>query len=159
MLTLVLTFAFSLSVTALAKEESETRSVTRISKGDLPTAVRKAFKREYPFGKIKDVSREMEDSVAYYRVESKDGGIDRDLLFTSTGVVKEIEETVSLKNLPTLLNESLDENYPKGNVKKVHKCLRGGVITYRVWMNNGGHKYILTMSGDGRVMETEQRTR
>jgi hypothetical protein len=63
----------------------------RIKEKDLPVAVTKAFHTEYPAAKIIGTSTEVEKGVTYFEIESMDGKVRRDLLYTKEGKRSEIE--------------------------------------------------------------------
>ena len=57
----------------------------------LPRAVRAAFQQTYPKATMTGAATEVEDGKTIYEVESIDGTINRDLLFTEKGEVYERE--------------------------------------------------------------------
>jgi len=77
-----------------AKEEDEEKEEAGENKAPdlkiLPAAVLDAFKTAYPKAVIKGTSKETEKGVTYYEIESVDGKLNRDLLYTADGKAAEI---------------------------------------------------------------------
>src|SRR5215472_12601826 len=66
----------------------------------LPPAIDAAFKKAYPNATIKNVSKEKENGVEVYEVESLDGNQPRDLIYKADGTVVEYEEQVPESSVP-----------------------------------------------------------
>ncbi len=77
----------------LVSTDSSFAQEKKIDKNDLPKAVLNAFQKRYPNAAIKGTSIEKENGKTYYEIESIDGTRRRDLLYTKSGKVAEIEET------------------------------------------------------------------
>src|SRR5512140_1895314 len=82
------TMLFGLSTCVHSQEK-------KITEKDLPAAVKSAFHKSYPHATIKGLAKETENGKTYYEIESIDGKLHRDLLYTPEGDAYEIEETIS----------------------------------------------------------------
>jgi len=151
----VLVWLVVLLVAAFAFAEDQE---TKIHKKDLPSAVLKSFEREFPMAKITGASHEIEDSVEYYEIESKEGGVKRDVLYKPNGDLVVVEEVIRPGHLPTVVKDGVMKAYPKGNIKSAEKITRAGSSSYEVVLKDGKRSYELAVAADGRITETEEKT-
>jgi hypothetical protein len=125
-------FAFmvlGLSGLASAGDKKEADEEKKLTTKDLPAVVLSAFEKSYPKATIKGVGSETEGGVTYFEIESVDGTLKRDLLYTPDGKAVEIEETVGLKDLPEAARQTIAKDYPKSEMKKAEKVMRDAVVT------------------------------
>ena len=108
-------FATIFAVSSLFAQE------TRIKEKDLPATVTKAFHSEYLGAKIIGTSTEVEKSITYYEIESMDGKVRRDLLYTKEGKIAEIEEVLNAETIPAAVKESIKKKFKKVELKKEKK--------------------------------------
>lgn len=148
-LTLVLAFVFSFS-SALAEEK-------KISRKDTPPAVLSAFKASYPNAKIMGASSEIEDSVTYYEITSKEGKVKRDVTYTVDGTLVVVETTISSKELPLPVSNAIIAVYPNGKIRKAETLVKGGVTSYEVLLKSEKKYYEVVLSSYGTITETEEK--
>lgn len=98
----------------------------------LPEAVLAAFKASYPNAVIKGASKEVENGVTQYEVESMDGTLARDLLYAPDGKVIEIEEAIAAKDLPAAVQATLAKEYPGYEVAKAETLTKGDVKQFEL---------------------------
>ena len=101
----------------------------KINEKDVPNAVLNSFHKAYPKAEIKGLSTEMEKGKKYYEIESVDGSIRRDLLFTPAGKIAEIEETIPSSELPNGSLKSIEkknesEEINEGIIDKVKDFIK-----------------------------------
>ena len=96
---LMFVFALTLVLSGIAAAQDKPKAKA-VDLKILPPAVLKAFKTAYPNAVITGASKETENGVTLYEVESVDGKLNRDLLYTADGKATEIEETIAPENLP-----------------------------------------------------------
>lgn len=120
----------------------------------LPVAVKAAFQKAYPAAKIKGASTEVENGKIVYEVESVDGKLSRDLLFSEDGTVIEIEESVPLKALPDDVSKTLKSETGKGKVQKAEKLTKGGTIQYEFVIRSGRDRREVIIDASGKVVKT-----
>jgi uncharacterized membrane protein YkoI len=117
----------------------------------LPPAVLKAFKAAYPNAVIKGASKEVENGVTQYEVESVDGKLNRDLLYLGDGKVIEIEETVAPENLPDPVKQTLAKDYAGAKVLKAEILTKDGAKSYELSLELKGKKFGVTIDALGKV--------
>ena len=106
------------SSTAGAEEE-------KISVKELPRAVRKAVKAEFPKARIEQAAREEEDGETVYEVTLKQGNRTIDVALEADGEILEIERAVSVDELPSAVKKALRARYPHAVVAKVETVRKG----------------------------------
>jgi hypothetical protein len=142
---------------ALATEGKDTATEKKISKKDVPAAVLSAFQNSYPNAKINGVSLEKQDSITFYEIESKDGKVKRNLLYSAEGTVKEVEEIIKSAELPDAVKQTISKEYLKGKLKKeAEKITKDGVISYEVVVKNDEDKYEIVLSADGTIVKKDK---
>jgi hypothetical protein len=117
----------------------------------LPPAVLKAFQSAYPQAVIKGASKEVENGVTQYEVESVDGTLNRDLLYLADGKVVEIEETTAPENLPAPVKQTLAKDYAGAKVLKAEILTKGATKSYELSLELKGKKLSVTIDALGKV--------
>ena len=148
------TFFFTLILIISISSVSLSQEI-KISRKQVPAAVIKAFKGTYPKARIKGTNIETKEGIAFYEIESKDGKISRDVLYTKDGKVSEIEEMISADQLPQPVMNALTKNYSSAKVKSIEKNTQGAVTTYEVVLQNGKKKTEVVFSADGNIVNTK----
>jgi hypothetical protein len=121
----------------------------------LPEAVLKAFKAAYPAAEIKGASKEVENGVTQFEVESVDGKLNRDLLYAADGKVLEMEETTAPENLPEPVKATLAKDYPGAKVLKVEILTKGGTKAFEISIQDKDKKLGVTIDPAGKIVEKE----
>lgn len=103
---------------------------------DLPATVQKAVQVETKDSTIVGYAEEREHGKVFYEVETKVGGMTRDLLFDATGALVAVEEEVALDTLPPAVTKAFNAS---GKVLKAESITEGSTVTYeaRVQGKNG----------------------
>ena len=116
----------------------------------IPPAVEAAFKRAYPQATIKKVSKEKEDGVDQYEVESVDQGLARDLMYLPDGKVVSMEEELSAANLPPAVAAAIKTRYPKATITKRERLTitKGNVVQYEAALTGASVKEAI-LAADG----------
>lgn len=125
----------------------------KISRKQIPAAVLKTFESAYPNAKIKGQSVETEKGVKYYEIESTEGTMNRDLLYTADGKVTEIEESMDLKALPADMKSALEKKYPKGKILKVEKVTLDTAVAYEAHVKVGKKTVEVKFNGAMKVIK------
>lgn len=134
----LLAFMFSIPANAADK---------KITKKDVPVAVLKAFEQAYPKATVKGYAMEKEDGTTYYELETIDGKTKRDLLYHEDGTTVEIEEAVTMKDLPAAVAKAFAKESPKLQASKIEKVTRGASVTYDFSMGKGKSELVIDPSG------------
>jgi DNA-binding beta-propeller fold protein YncE len=157
MKTLVLVLAVAIAALALAVpgpargQEGQEKALK--SKTDLPAAILDAFKTAYPKAVIKGLSKETEKGVTYYEVESVDGLMNRDLLYTADGKVVEIEESVAPGALPAPVKQAVAKAYPGAKIVKAEEMTKDGQKLYELQVKTKDKTSEVTVGPDGKIVD------
>ncbi len=127
---------------------------SKIKEKDLPPAVTKTFHTVYPDAKIIGTAKEIEKGVTYFEIESKDGKVRRDLLFTKEGKVAEIEEVLTAETIPAIVKESIEKKFKKVEYKRGEKNIRDSVTKYEVVIEASEVKYEVVCDVNGKIIKT-----
>ncbi len=119
----------------------------------LPPAVLNAFKAAYPHAVIRGASKEMEKGVTYYEVESVDGMMNRDLLYTADGKTVEVEESVAPGALPAAVFKALDKAYPGYKILKAEDLLKDGKTLIELQIRVKDKTTEVTLDPSGKIIE------
>lgn len=129
---------------------------TKIKEKDLPPAVTKAFHTEYPNAKILGTAKEAEKGVTYFEIESKDGKVRRDLLFTKDGKTKEIEERLTAGTIPDFVKKSIAAKYKNHEFIRGEKNVSGSVTKYEIMIKSGKKKYEVVCDAKGQIEKSRE---
>ncbi len=141
------------------KKEAEEEEEAEESKGAaldlkiLPPAVLSAFKTSYPNAVIKGTSKETEKGITYYEVESVDGKLNRDLLYTADGKAAEIEEAILPERLPAAVQQALAKAYPGSKILKAEALTKGDQKLFELKIQVQDKKKGVTIDPSGKIIE------
>jgi hypothetical protein len=152
---MVLAFATLASIIVFSTK-SVAQTQKKFTVKNLPEAVSSAFKKSYPNAVIKGADKEVENGKTFYEIESIDGTLKRDLLYTPEGNAFEIEETIAASTLPDAVKQAISKEYPKGKIDKVEKNTREGTIQYDVTVKSGRKVLDASISPDGKIMSKKE---
>jgi hypothetical protein len=136
-----------------AEEAGEMKAAAGVDLKVLPPAVLDAFQKAYPKAVIRGASKETEKGVTYYEVESVDGKMNRDLLYTADGKTVEIEETVVPGALPSAVLKSLDKAYPGCKIVKAEDLTKGGQKLFELQIVVKGKTMGVTLDPTGKIIQ------
>jgi hypothetical protein len=119
----------------------------KITKKDVPPAVLKAFEQAYSHATVKGYAMEKEHGTTYYELETIDGKTRRDLLYTEDGKIAEIEETITMKDLPAAVAKAFAKESPKAQASKIEKVARGEKVMYEFSMGKGKSALVIDPAG------------
>ncbi len=128
----------------------------KISEKDVPAAVLNSFHKAYPKAEIKGLSTETEKGKKFFEIESMDGTVRRDLLFTPAGKIAEIEETVPSSELPSGALQSIEKKIPGAKVERAEKVTSGSKVTYELSVTGTKGKYGVVLNKDGKIMTSRK---
>ncbi len=135
------------------KEEQEEAKLAAPDLKILPPAVLTAFKTAYPNAVIKGASKETEKGVTYYEIESVDGKMNRDLLYTADGRAVEIEEAIPPESLPAAVQQALAREYPGYKVLKAEGMTKDGQKLFELQILVNDKKKGVTIDPSGKIIE------
>jgi hypothetical protein len=141
-------------MTGLASDqtkETEKGKAAKVNLTILPKAVLTAFKTAYPNAVIKGTSKEIEKDVTYFEVESVDGKLDRDILYTVDGKAAEIEETVLPQDLPAVVLQALIKQFTSYKIVKAEALTKGDQKLFEMLIQVAGKKIEVTSDSNGKI--------
>ena len=127
----------------------------KIALKDLPAAVTAAFQQIYPKATITGAATEVEDGKMMYEVESKDGTINRDLLFTEKGEVYEIEEGIHPDVLPADIKSALEKQFTKYKLIKAEKVTHGAKVKYELTVKSHKKTYAVVLNSGAKIIKSD----
>lgn len=134
------------------QEEKEEVKPAAVDLKILPPAVLNAFKAAYPHAVIRGTSKETEKGVTYYEVESVDGKLNRDLLYTADGKAVEIEEAISPESLPVAVQQTLAREFPGYKALKAEDMTKNGQKLFELQIQVNGKKKGVTIDPAGKII-------
>jgi len=137
---------------AEAEEKEEAKSAA-VDLKILPPSVFNAFKLAYPNAVIKGTSKETEKGVTYYEIESVDGKLNRDLLYTADGKAVEVEEAIVPGALPPAVLQALAKAYPSYEILKAEDLVKGGQKYFELQIQVKDKKIGVTIDPSGKIIE------
>ncbi len=130
-----------------------------IGRKDVPAAVLSAFQSSYPHAVIRGFARETENGTRFFEIQSVEGSIHRDLLYTGAGNIVEIEETVLPDQIPPAVQKTLKENFAGTPVRRIERVTRGPNTTYEATIGKGKIRREIVMNADGAIQRKGMKTR
>jgi hypothetical protein len=127
----------------------------KIAVKDLPIAITTAFQKTYPKTTITGAATEMESGKKMYEVESKDGTINRDLLFTEKGEVFEIEESITPESLPADITSALEKQFTKYKLVKGEKITHGAKVEYELKVKSSKKMYAVVLDSSAKIIKSD----
>jgi uncharacterized membrane protein YkoI len=134
-------------------EEAEGAKSAAVDLKILPPSVLNAFKLAYPNAVIKGTSKETEKGVTYYEIESVDGKLNRDLLYTADGKAVEVEEAIVPGALPPAVLQALAKAYPGYKILKAEDLVKGGQKYFELQIQVKDKKIGVTIDPSGKIIE------
>ena len=134
-------------------EEAEGAKSAAVDLKILPPSVLNAFKLAYPNAVIKGTSKETEKGVTYYEIESIDGKLNRDLLYTAEGKAVEVEEAIVPGALPPAVLQALAKAYPGYKILKAEDLVKGGQKYFELQIQVKDKKIGVTIDPSGKIIE------
>jgi hypothetical protein len=120
----------------------------------LPAPILAAFQAAYPHATIRSAAEEKENGKVVWEVESTDGGLRRDLLYSPDGTVVEIEEEVPSAQLPEPVTAAVKARYPAARVVKAERVTRGAKVSYELQLAGAAKKEI-ALTPDGKPVDSK----
>ena len=122
---------------------------------DMPGAVIQSFNNTYPDAQAVGYDIEKEHGNKYYEIESKEGSIKRDILFKEDGTIQEVEESMSVSDLPPDAVNSIESKYPGGKITNAETITKGSETFYEVIVKTKKKKYEVQVKADGMIINDE----
>lgn len=142
--------------TPAAQSAPQAKPAAKAADSKMPAAVEAAFKKAYPNATIKNVSKEKEDGVEQYEIESVDGGHRRDLNYKPDGTLISYEEEITEAMVPPAVVSAIKAKYPKATFSTTEKLFKDGTMSYEIGLKNAKAKEV-TLTADGKFIEPKEK--
>jgi hypothetical protein len=127
----------------------------KIKVKDLPSVVLGVFQKTYPKASITGASTEMENGKMMFEVESREGKISRDILYTDKGEVFEIEESITKEALPDNVKASLEKQFSKYKLVKGEKVTQGTNVEYELKVKSDKKTIAVVLDDNGKIITSK----
>jgi uncharacterized membrane protein YkoI len=117
---------------------------------DLPSAVQKTVQETLKGGQIRNISREKENGVTQYEVETMLNGKHRDFEVGATGKLLVVEEETDITTIPAAAKAAIEKKAAGGKIGMVEFFMRGGETLYEAaYTSKDGKKHEVLVKADG----------
>lgn len=129
----------------------------KISRSELPAAVRKTAQDESQGAIVKGYSKEIENGRLEYEVEMTIDGHSRDVSIAPDGHVLEIEEQVQLNTLRANVQHALNTKAAKGKITKVESIRKSGkLVAYEAQVKAEGRDREIQVGPEGEALSHQE---
>ncbi len=123
----------------------------KLSRKDVPSAVLAAFQKAFPHATVKGYGSEKEGDKLFYEIESLEGKMTRDVLYSPDGTVVEVEESLAEGELPQAVTQSVKRQYPNAVITTAERTTRGTIVTYDIRAKQEGKTFSITLDSNGQA--------
>lgn len=124
-----------------------------IKESSVPAAVKEYVEKTYP--RVSPVEWNYEEKGNFYNAQFKADGMSYQLDISPKGELICSRIQVAANQLPDKVNAYLGQQYPGFKVKDAYRINRMGAVTYQVDVSGQNSNQTLTLSEDGRLLNTE----
>ena len=125
----------------------------KIHKKDVPQAVLAAFEKNYPDAKVRGYSTEAEDGKTFFEIESMRGRMTLDVSYLPDGSAAEIEEGVTVGELPDAVKAAVKSNYPRGTIARAERRTVGTTVTFELRIRSGKAQVGMEIDPAGKILK------
>jgi hypothetical protein len=117
---------------------------------DLPAAVQKTVQEQAQGAEIKNISKETENGVTQYEVETVLNGKHRDFNVDTKGALVEVEEETSIDAIPAPAKAAILKKVGDGKLGMVETMTKGAATMYEAaYTTKAGKKLEVLVKPDG----------
>jgi hypothetical protein len=125
----------------------------KINRSELPAAVEETVRAQSQGATIRGFSQEKENGKTFYEAEFTVSGHSKDVLIDAAGEVVEVEEQVSIENLPAPVRSGLEAKAGKGKLVKVESLTKNGkLVAYEAQILMHGKGSEIQVGPDGKPL-------
>jgi len=121
----------------------------------VPDAARAVIQTHTAGAEICRIKQKQKDGQTVYKVKYKKDGREHELKVSAAGDLLELEEKVTLDELPAAVRATVEEETAGGEIKKLEKETEGGKTFYEVKFKKDGKKHEVEINPDGSVLKRE----
>jgi uncharacterized membrane protein YkoI len=140
----------------MARADDEKEEKVPLDK--VPKAVLKAVKAKFKDAKLVSAEKESANGKVVYEINLKVKDQTIEVSATPDGKIISIEKTISVKELPKPVAETLARKYPKAAIKVVEEIRHGEKVSYEVLLVTADKKtFEVVLDPKGKVVEEEKK--
>jgi hypothetical protein len=129
----------------------------RITRDELPAAVRTTADKQAEGGTVRGYTREVENGQVEFEVELLIGGHTKDVSVAPDGRVLEVEEQVEIGSLPEEVKSGLQGAANSGKITKVESITKNGIlVAYEAKVAASGKHWEVLVGPDGKRLNHEE---
>jgi uncharacterized membrane protein YkoI len=125
----------------------------KIQLKDLPPAAQKSVQDLLKGAELKDLSQEEEKGKTVYEVETVKNGKTRDAIVDAAGTILEVEEGVTLNEIPAPAKAAIEKAAIGGEILKVEAIIKNGVTNYEAAIAKKGKNSEITVTAAGLIVK------
>jgi uncharacterized membrane protein YkoI len=130
---------------------------TRISRDQLPDAVRKTADEQSKDATVRGYNKETENGQLEYEVEMTVNGHSKDVSIAPDGRVLEVEEEVGLDSLTPQVRTGLEAKAAGATIKKVESLTKNGkIVAYEAQLAKAGKNLEIQVGPEGNPLDHEE---
>ncbi len=151
---IILMAAFAVAIFAAVNCLAAEQKITR---NDLPDAVRKTADAQSQGATVRGYAKEKENGQWEYEVQTVVNGHSRDITIAPDGHVLEVEEEVKLESLPPAVQQGLQAKAGAGKITKVESLTKSDrLVAYEAQVTTGGKHTEIQVGPDGKPLDHEE---
>lgn len=103
---------------------------TEFNRKDVPPVVLAAFDKTYSTAKVLEWEKEIHGGQIYYEAETVEGKVSRNVLYAPDGILAQVIEKVTLKDLPPSVTEGVKRQYSTATIRAAYKVTHADTVEY-----------------------------
>jgi hypothetical protein len=117
---------------------------------DLPPAVQKTVQDQIKGADLKGISKETEQGITSYEVETMVNGKHRDFEVDAKGTVTEVEVETPIDSIPAAAKAAIEKKAAGGKISMVETMTKGSATLYEAaYTDKNGKKHEVLVKPDG----------
>jgi uncharacterized membrane protein YkoI len=129
----------------------------KITKSDLPPAVRNTAEQQSVGSTVTGYSKDIEGGKLEYEVQMTTNGHAKDVTIAPDGQLIEIEEQVLMSDLPAGVRTALQTMAGKGKITQVESLAKhGAIVAYEAQVLTAGKHTEVQVGPDGKTLNHEE---
>ncbi len=126
--------------------------VSGVQKVETEQTITAKVKKSFPKFTIVSTQKDQRNGNSVYVVEIKSEKDIRSLVYSESGILIEMMQTIQPEKLPSVITKSMKMQYPDGVVFMAQKITRGKRVTYQLAIKTGTRRIELNMDANGKLI-------
>lgn len=145
------------SLLAMAFTVNAAAAEKRISRAQLPKAVRRTADEQSRGATVRQYTTDFENGRREYEIEMISDGHSKDVAIAPDGRLLEIEEEVNINALPAQIVSALRKRAGRGQITKVESVRKNGtVVAYEAQVHTAGKHSEIQVGPNGEALLHEE---